>query len=362
MRYLDEFRDHGLVRPLVEELHRTVDRPLRIMEVCGTHTMAIFRHGIRSLLPEEIELVSGPGCPVCVTPQGYIDTLLQLARQPDIIVATFGDMLRVPGSGGSLAGIRAEGGRVELVYSPLDALALAREEPEQQVVFVSVGFETTTPTIAATLLQAAGLGVDNFSILVGNKVMIPPLRALMNDPELHLDGLLCPGHVSVIIGADSYGFLAEEYGLACAVAGFEPTDILQGILELARQVREGKARVANCYGRAVRGSGNGRARQLVEELFMPADVAWRGLGTIPASGLELRPGFADFDALHRFGLSMARSPEPPGCRCGEVLRGICRPGDCPLFGSGCTPARPVGPCMVSSEGTCAAWFRYGDSR
>lgn len=359
MKYVDEYRNRQLVDGLRSQLHDITRQPLRIMEVCGTHTMSIFRHGIRQMLPDQITLVSGPGCPVCVTPSGVIDAFVDLATKTDVVIATFGDMLRVPGEHGSLASARANGAQVELVYSPMDALALAEKKTGKLVVFISVGFETTTPTIAATLLEAKRKNVTNFCVIPANKTMPPPLKALLEDPQLALDGLLCPGHVSIITGTSMYDFLAKEYGIACAVTGFEPTDILQGIVELVRQVESGRPEVANCYGRVVSKQGNPKAQKLVDMVFMPVDSEWRGLGIIPGSGLGLREEFHDFDAIKRLRITVAPSVEPKGCRCGEILKGICSPSDCPLFGKRCTPSAPVGPCMVSSEGTCATWHRYG---
>ena len=359
MKYVDEYRNRDLVHALTEKLHARTTMPVSIMEVCGTHTMSIFRHGIRNMLPGQIQLISGPGCPVCVTPSGVIDALVELAGRPDVIVTTFGDMIRVPGNRGSLADARAEGADVRIVYSPMDALAIAAREAERMVVFASVGFETTTPTIGATLLAAGQQGTNNFYIFPANKIMPPPLDALMQDPGLKVDGLLCPGHVSIIAGADSFRFLVDRYGLACAVAGFEPVDILLAILALVEQVQAGKPRVENCYGRAVTRQGNTRAQALVNRIFTPVDSEWRGLGAIPASGLALRPEYSDFDITKKLDIRITPASEPRGCRCGEILKGICRPTQCPLFGRRCTPANPVGPCMVSSEGTCAAWHRYG---
>ncbi len=360
MKYVDEYRNRELVGVLAARLRAAVTGPVRIMEVCGTHTMSVFRHGLRRMLPEQVRLVSGPGCPVCVTPAGVIDAVLELAARPGVIVCTFGDMIRVVGSGtGSLASARAGGADVRVVYSPMDALQLARREKERLVVFLAVGFETTTPGIAATVLEAARQEIGNFCIFPINKVMPPALEALMQDPELQVDGLLCPGHVSVIIGADAYRFLVDRYGLACAVAGFEPTDILSAIIALVDQVGRAGFEVANCYGRAVTPAGNRKAQELVRTVFTPVDSEWRGLGLIRASGLALRPEYGRFDVTRRLDIRVTASAGPRGCRCGEILKGICRPPDCPLFGTGCTPSRPVGPCMVSSEGTCAAWHRYG---
>ncbi|PIE69284.1 MAG: hydrogenase formation protein HypD [Deltaproteobacteria bacterium] len=361
MKQAGKFREPEITRSLLNRLTSQVKRPLRIMEVCGTHTMSIFRHGIRSLLPPEVELLSGPGCPVCVTSASHIDAFLEAARLPGVTVATFGDLIRVPGATGSLASARAEGCRVEIVYSPMDALELARREPEQTVLFPGIGFETTAPTVAATILEARRLKLDNFCIIAAAKIMPPPLDQLMQAPDLNIDGLLCPGHVSAIIGTDAYAFLPKRYGLACAVAGFEPADIISGLVSLTDQINTGKPRVDNCYTRAVSSTGNLRAQQLMELVFQAKDSEWRGLGILPGSGLELRSEFAEFDACKRFGIRLRPSPEPKGCRCGDVLKGSILPTDCPLYSNRCTPLHPIGPCMVSSEGTCAAYYRYSDN-
>jgi hydrogenase expression/formation protein HypD len=354
----DEFRSREITVPLVEEIARCLVRPVRIMEVCGTHTMSIFRHGIRSLLPDGITLLSGPGCPVCVTPASHIDAFLKAADLPQVTIATFGDLIRVPGTGRSLAGARAGGARVEIVYSPMDALTLAQKEPERTVLFPAIGFETTAPTIAATILAAERLGISNFLIISAGKTMPRALEGLMADPELRVDGLLCPGHVSAIIGAEAYRPLAERYRLACAVAGFEPADILAGLLSLIRQINDGRPGVENCYTRVVTAEGNARAQHLINEVFEPADSEWRGLGTIPGSGLVLRQQYRHFDGMERLAIPVQIAREPKGCRCGEILKGKLLPPDCPLYGTSCTPLQPVGPCMVSNEGTCAAYFRY----
>ncbi len=359
MKHIDEYRDREMVQSLCRQLDKTVKQPVRIMEVCGTHTMSIFRHGIREMLPAPVRLISGPGCPVCVTPAGTIDAFIRLAYRDKTIVATFGDMIRVPGSGQSLADARAAGCRVEMVYSPMDALVLAQKNPDAMVVFFSIGFETTTPTIAATVLEAARLELNNFCIFPANRIMPPPLAALMEDPALEVDGLLCPGHVSVITGSEAFRFLVDDYGLACAIGGFEPADILLAILALVGQVQTGQPDVENCYGRAVTPAGNQRAREIAEQVFIPVDSRWRGLGMIPVSGLAVRPEFARFDATVRLDIEGHEIEEPKGCLCGSILKGIHEPPDCPLFGTRCTPATPIGPCMVSAEGTCAAWQRYG---
>jgi len=354
----DEFRSREITAPLVEEIVNSLRRPVRIMEVCGTHTMSIFRHGIRSLLPEGITLLSGPGCPVCVTPASHIDAFLAAADLPQVTIATFGDLIRVPGTERSLAGARASGSRVEIVYSPMDALTLAQQEPERTILFPAIGFETTAPTIAATILAAERLGITNFLIIAAGKTMPQALEALMADPELQVDGLLCPGHVSAIIGSEAYRPLADRYHLACAVAGFEPADILSGLLSLIRQTNEGRPKVDNCYTRAVTDAGNIRAQHLISEVFAPADSEWRGLGTIPGSGLVLREQYRRFDGMEQLAIPVQPAREPKGCRCGEILKGRLLPPDCPLYGTACTPLQPVGPCMVSNEGTCAAYFRY----
>ncbi len=358
MKVADVFRSREITAPLVEEIRATLTRPVRIMEVCGTHTMAIFRHGIRSLLPEGITLLSGPGCPVCVTPAGHIDAFIAAARLPQVTIATFGDLIRVPGSTGSLAAARAAGARVEIVYSPMDALLLAQKEPKRTVLFPAIGFETTAPTIAATILQAERMGLTNFLIIAACKTMPGALEALLADPQLQVDGLLCPGHVSAIIGADAYRPLTDTYGLACTVAGFEPADILAGLLSLVKQITAQTPEVANCYTRAVTATGNSKARALLDAVFVPADSEWRGLGTIPASGLVLREKYQQFDGLRQLGIAVQPTEEPKGCRCGAILKGCLLPPDCPLYGTACTPLQPVGPCMVSNEGTCAAYYRY----
>ena len=360
----DPFREREVCSVLLEEIHRTsgaISRPVRIMEVCGTHTVAIFRHGIRSLLPQNITLLSGPGCPVCVTPAGHIDLCVQAAHQPDVIVTTFGDLLRVPGSHGSLADARARGeAQVEVVYSPMDALELAQNKTDVQVVFPGIGFETTAPTIAATVLAAEQRGLDNFSIIPLAKTMPTVLMQLLGDAELQLSGLLCPGHVSAIIGTAAYQPLVERYGLGCAVAGFEPADILAGLLALLQQELSTEKRVDNCYSRVVTEKGNNRAQALLALVFTEVASEWRGLGCIEGSGLALKKAYQQFDAIQRFQLSATEVADPPGCRCGSVLKGRIQPSECPLYGRACTPISPVGPCMVSTEGTCAAYYRYSD--
>ncbi len=359
MKYVDEYRDSVLVKPLVEELKRAVTKPLRVMEVCGSHTMAIFRNGLRTILPEGMELVSGPGCPVCVTSASHMDAFIAMAEEPGVHVAIFGDLFRVPGTHTSLAIASSRGARVDIVYSPMDALELAKNNPGERVVFLGVGFETTTPGIAATILAAKNQKVQNFMVFSTQKTMPPPMTALLSDPALKIDGLLCPGHVSSIIGAGAWEPLAKEYNLACVVGGFETADLLKSLIILARQVGSGDIKVENVYPRAVAWEGNVRARKMVEEIFEPADMDWRGLGNIPASGLKIREKYSDFDAEIQFDIELPKTEEPKGCMCGNILKGMSTPAECPLFDTRCTPANPIGPCMVSSEGTCAAYHKYG---
>lgn len=359
MKYVDEFRDTALAKPLLAELEKSCTKPLRVMEVCGSHTMAIFRNGIRSILPEGFELISGPGCPVCVTSAPHMDAFIAMADLPNVRVAIFGDLFRVPGSNGSLANASSRGAKVDIVYSPMDALELAVQHPDDAVVFLGVGFETTTPAIAATIMAAMQRNIKNFMVFSTHKVIPPPLIALLEDPGLQIDGLLCPGHVSSIIGARAYQPLVEKYGLACVVAGFETADLLNGLILLARQVSTGKFAVENTYQRAVSWEGNPRATKMVDEIFEPTDMDWRGLGVIPGSGLKIRDKYAEFDAEKRFDITIPEAEEAKGCRCGEILKGMSIPPECPLFDTRCTPGNPIGPCMVSSEGTCAAYHKYG---
>ncbi len=350
------------------ELGQRSDRTLKFMEVCGTHTMAAARSGLRSLLPANVRLISGPGCPVCVTPVGYVDHALALAARPEVIVATFGDLMRVPGSAPagearnppSLARARAAGADVRTVYSPADALRLARDNPERVVVFLGVGFETTTPTIAAALLAAEKQAVTNFTVLSANKTVPIAMEVLAGADDLGLDGFLCPGHVSIIIGPEPYSPLVDRFGVACAIAGFEPAEIVAGVESLVDQVLSGRPAVDNTYASVVRPGGNERARALVEQVFEPCDSVWRGVGLIPGTGLQIVERLAGFDAARRFDVDLPEPVEPPGCRCGEVLRGVIEPSECPLFGRVCTPQNPRGACMVSSEGSCAASYLYAE--
>jgi hydrogenase expression/formation protein HypD len=361
VKYLDEFRDPSRVAKAARAVAAANDagREFAFMEVCGTHTMAVARFGLRKLLPANVRLISGPGCPVCVTPKEYVDHAVALAREPGVVVATFGDMMRVPGSSADLLRLQAEGADVRVVYSPREALAFARAEPARKVVFLAVGFETTAPTVAATVREAKAAEVGNFFVLVAHKLIPPAMRALCESGDVALDGFLCPAHVSAIIGARAYDFIPRDYGLACAVAGFEPVDILQGIYLLLRQYADGERRVDNQYSRVVKAEGNVRAREVQDELFEACDSRWRGLGDLPGSGLALRDEYAAFDAARALEVEPEETVPDRGCICGAVLTGAKVPADCALFGDDCTPARPVGPCMVSSEGSCAAAYKYG---
>ncbi len=359
MKHLDEYRDSALVKPLVEELKRSVIKPIRVMEVCGSHTMAIFRNGLRSILPDGMELVSGPGCPVCVTSASHMDAFISMADIPDVRVTIFGDLFRVPGTHTSLAKASSRGAMVDIVYSPMDALDLAIQNPDQLVVFLGVGFETTTPGIAATIMAAKTRKITNFLVFSTQKTMPAPMEALLSDPNLKIDGLLCPGHVSSIIGAAAWQPLAQKYNLACVIGGFETADLLKSLILLARQVATNDIKVENAYPRAVSWEGNLRAQKMVEEIFEPADMDWRGLGRIPASGLKIRKKYSDFDAEVRLNITLPEAKEPKGCLCGNILKGMNTPRECPLFDTRCNPANPIGPCMVSSEGTCAAYHKYG---
>ena len=352
------FKDPKLARGLIETIHRLAPEHATLMEVCGTHTVAIARNGIRDLMPEGLRLASGPGCPVCVTCNRDIDTVIALARIPNVTITTFGDMTRVPGSTSSLLAEQAAGRSVEIVYSPLDALAFAKAHPEREVVFVGVGFETTTPLVAMAIKRAKAMGLSNFTVFAAHKNMPGALELLVGDPTLELDALILPGHVSTIIGAEPYRFLAEKYGIPGVITGFEPVDVLQGIAMLVRQLHEGRAEIEIAYARGVMPEGNPVALAAIDEVFETCTATWRGLGDIPGSGYRIRDEFADFDAVRRFEPDVELTRDPKGCRCGDVLRARIAPNECPLFRTVCTPENPVGPCMVSSEGSCAAYYRY----
>ena len=360
MKYLDEYRDPQLAKSLLEALQRrgAGTRTYKLMEICGTHTVAIFRLGLRQLLPSSVRLISGPGCPVCVTANEDIDRAIWLAQQPQVIITTFGDLVRVPGSFSSLNTERSKGADVRIVYGSLDALQIARDNPDRQVVFLGIGFETTAPTVAAAVKQAATEGLANFTVFSAHKLLPPAMKALLEAEDLRLDGFLCPGHVSTIIGAAAYEEVVNRYHIPCVVTGFEPLDLLQGIYSLVDLLETGRAEVVNQYRRAVSWEGNVAARRLMSDIFEPADSTWRGLGPIPESGLKVRPQWERYDATRRFAMPDIQVKEHPGCRCGEVLRGVMTPPECGLFRKACTPQSPLGPCMVSSEGTCGAYYRY----
>lgn len=358
MKFVDEFRNEELAKSLVKKLQEYSTLDINIMEVCGTHTMSIFRYGIRSILPKNINLISGPGCPVCVTPQSYIDVALELAARNDVIIATFGDMMRVPGKKSSLLKKKADGADVRIVYSPMDAIMVAKNNPDKKVIFLSVGFETTTPMTAITAIEAKKEGVNNLLFLTAHKIVPPAMEALVQDKELNLDGFLLPGHVSAIIGTKPYEFLSEKYSIPTVVAGFEPTDILQGITSLTNMIYKKEHEITNEYKRIVKAEGNTVAVKYLDEVFDVVDTRWRGIGVIPNSGYVFNEEFEEFDALKHFEIEYEEYDGSSGCRCGEILKGKITPLECPLFKRVCTPENPVGSCMVSSEGTCAAFYRY----
>ena len=343
----------------LKEIDRMIDEPVRFMEVCGTHTVAIFRAGIRQLLPQKVELVSGPGCPVCVTPNDYLDTAIAYARQKDVIITTFGDMLKVPGTSSSLNAVKAEGCDVRIVYSPLDSLQIAKDNPNKKIIFLAVGFETTSPTVAATILAAKAQNIKNFYVLTAHKLTYPAINALLGDHNIKVDGFLLPGHVCVITGKKPFEFIAQDYRLPAVIAGFEPLDILSSIYLLAKQLYEDRIQIENQYKRVVKDEGNIQAQKIMQTVYKLSDAKWRGLGEIKNSGLDVNDNFGEFDALKMLPVKKEISKEPAGCRCGEVLKGLVKPTDCPLFGKVCTPNHAVGSCMVSIEGTCAAWYKYG---
>ncbi len=358
MKYLEEFQDPELARRLLDEIHATVTRPWALMEVCGGQTHSIIRHGIDQLLPEQLELIHGPGCPVCVTPLEVIDKALEIASRPGVIFCSFGDMLRVPGTGRDLFRVRSEGGDVRVVYSPLDALRIAQENPGQQVVFFGIGFETTAPPNAMTVHQARRLGIRNFSLLVSHVRVPPAIEAMMGSPDCRVQAFLAAGHVCSVMGTQEYPALAERFKVPIVVTGFEPLDILEGVRRAVIQLERGEHTVENAYPRAVRPEGNPVARAMLEDLFEVTDRAWRGIGVIPTSGWRLAPKYREFDAEHRFEVGEINTHEPEACRSGEVLQGQLKPHECEAFGTTCTPRTPLGATMVSSEGACAAYYLY----
>jgi hydrogenase expression/formation protein HypD len=362
MRFVDEFREAELGRTLAREILAAVEpgRHYKLMEVCGGHTHSIYKYGIDDLLPENVELVHGPGCPVCVIPMGRVDDAIAIAHEDGVVFTCFGDMMRVPGSNGTLQEAKAAGADVRMVYSPLDALRIAKQHPEREVVFFAIGFETTAPSTALTLRRARAEGVENFSVFCNHVNIVPPLRALMDSPDLRLDGFLGPGHVSTVVGARPLEFIPAQYGKPVVVSGFEPVDILQSVLMLLRQLGEGRCEVENQYTRVVPYEGNLRALEVMAEVFeLRPYFEWRGLGFISHSGLKLSAAYAEHDAELRHRVPGVRVADPKACQCGEVLKGVIKPYECKVFGSACTPERPIGTCMVSSEGACAAYYNYG---
>jgi hydrogenase expression/formation protein HypD len=362
VRFVDEFRDAELGQVLANEILATVEpgRHYKLMEVCGGHTHSIYKYGVDDLLPANVELVHGPGCPVCVIPMGRVDDAIAMAHEPGVVFTCFGDMMRVPGSHGTLTDAKAEGADVRMVYSPLDALRIAKQHPERPVVFFAIGFETTAPSTALTLKRAKAEGVENFFCFCNHVTIVPPLRALLESPDLRLDGFIGPGHVSTIVGARPLEFIPADYGKPVVVSGFEPVDILQSVLMILRQLSEGRCEVENQYKRVVPYEGNLAALRVLGEVFaLRPHFEWRGLGFISQSGLRLSDAYAEFDAERRYTIPNVRIADPKACQCGEVLKGVIKPFECKVFGTACTPERPIGTCMVSSEGACAAYYNYG---
>jgi len=367
MKYVDEYRDRSKAEILLREIEalaagiqRPQDRPIQIMEVCGGHTHSIFRYGIEGMLPQSIELVHGPGCPVCVLPMGRVDDCVAIAERPEVIFTTFGDAMRVPGSRKSLLQAKADGADVRMVYSPMDALDLARRHPAREVVFFGIGFETTMPSTALTVLQAEREGIENFSVFCNHITIVPTIKAILDSPDLRLDGFLGPGHVSMVIGTAPYEFIARFYKKPMVVAGFEPLDVLQSIWMVLKQIKEGRCEIENQYARIVPASGNGQALRAVARVYELREFfEWRGLGSIDHSGVKMRAAYARFDAERKFAVPNVRIADPKSCQCGEVLKGVIKPWQCKVFGTACTPESPLGALMVSSEGACAAYYQYG---
>ena len=357
LRYVDEYRNKEIAQKILRQIKSISKKKINLMEVCGTHTVAIFRNGIRKILPPNINLISGPGCPVCVTPISYIDEIIALSREEGFIITTFGDMMRVPGSTSTLEKEKTDGADIRIVYSTLDALKIAQDNSSKEVVFMGVGFETTSPTIASVVLKAQKEKINNFSVLSVAKIMPPAMKTLLEGKEVNIDGFICPGHVSAIIGSKPYNFITTQYKIPCVICGFEPLDILQSIYMLVKQIEDGRAEVEIQYERAVKPEGNKIALDKIKEVFKVVDSDWRGIGSIPVSGLEIRNEYSQFNA-RKFKITVEETKEFAGCRCGEVLRGVITPPECSLFKNICTPEDPKGACMVSTEGTCAAYYKY----
>jgi hydrogenase expression/formation protein HypD len=358
MKFVNEYRDPELGKKLLERIHRLSHKPARLMEFCGGHTVAIFKNGLRQLLPPNIEMLSGPGCPICVTAAADLDKAIALGKMPGIIITSFGDMIRVPGSRSSLQQAKAEGADVRIVYSAQDAIAIARDNLDKSVVFIGIGFETTAPTIAASIMQAEQEKLKNYFVLSLHKVCPPIMKAILDLGEVNINGIICPGHVSAVIGSRPYQFLADDYHIACAVSGFESIDILLAVDRLVEQIESDRPEVAVPYSRGVKPEGNVTALRLMDTVFEIGDADWRGIGVVPDSGLQIRPRYEKFDAVKNFEIKPVSSREPKGCICGAILRGVSTPVHCKLFRNTCTPENPVGPCMVSSEGSCAAYYQY----
>ena len=362
MRFVDEYRDADKARALAAMIAELCEpgRQYKFMEVCGGHTHAIYKHGLEDYLPETVTLVHGPGCPVCVIPMGRVDDAIAIAGKPDVIMTSFGDMMRVPGSRGSFLDSKADGADIRMVYSPLDALKIARQNPDRQVVFMAIGFETTAPSTAMTVLRAAAEGIDNFSIFCNHVTIIPAIKAILDSPDLRLDGFLGPGHVSTVIGCRPYEFIARDYGKPLVCSGFEPLDVLQSIYMILKQFAEGRTEVENQYTRVVPWNGSRKALEVIGQVMeLRPYFEWRGLGFISHSGLQVRSGYAAYDAERIFDVPGVRVADPKACQCGEVLKGVLKPWECKVFGTACTPETPIGTCMVSSEGACAAYYNFG---
>ena len=357
LKYIDEYRNKEIAQRALQEIKNISKKRVNLMEVCGTHTVNIFRNGIKKMLPTSINLISGPGCPVCVTSLRYIDEIIALSRESDFIITTFGDMIKVPGSTSTLEKEKANGSDIRVVYSTLDALEVACNNPSKKIVFMGVGFETTSPTIASVVLKAQKDEINNFTVLSVAKIIPPAMKALLEGKEVNIDGFICPGHVSVIIGSRPYNFITTQYKVPCVICGFEPLDILQSIYMLVKQIEDDRAEVEIQYERAVKPEGNKIALDKIKEVFKVIDSDWRGIGNIPLSGLEIKDKYGKFNA-RKFEVEIEETKESRGCRCGEVLRGVVTPPECPLFREACTPENPQGACMVSTEGTCAAYYKY----
>lgn len=359
MKYIKEFRDPKVVKNMLEKLSSKCNKEITIMEVCGTHTMSIFKNGVRELLPKNIKLISGPGCPVCVTPQGYIDTAIELSSRDDIIITTFGDLMKIPGTKSTLQKEKALGKDIRIVYSPLHSLDIAKENPDKEVVFLGVGFETTAPIIALSVYNAKNQNINNYSVLHSIKTMPQTMKTLVIDKEIKIDGFLCPGHVSTIIGAKPYEFLASDYNVPLVIAGFESTDIVAGIYTLVEMINNKEYKVENIYNRLVKYEGNEKALDIIDEVLNQCNSVWRGLGSIENTGFKFKEEYKMYDVQNKLNIEILESDPPKGCLCGEILKGIKNPTECKLFGKVCNPQNPIGACMVSEEGTCAAYYKYG---